>query len=66
MTFHVKIIEDEDSWYTAEVPALKGCVSQGATIDEAKENLKIAIESWMEQYEDKEHIDKTELIDIDI
>jgi predicted RNase H-like HicB family nuclease len=41
MKFNV-IIEkkDESGYYVAEVPALPGCLSQGKTFDEAKENIK--------------------------
>ncbi len=37
------IEQDEDGVYVAECPALKGCYSQGATIEEALENIKDAI-----------------------
>lgn len=37
------IEQDEDGVYVAECPALKGCHSQGATIEEALENIKDAI-----------------------
>ncbi len=37
------IEQDEDGVYVAECPTLKGCYSQGATIEEALENIKDAI-----------------------
>ena len=37
------IIHKEDNGYWAEVPALKGCYSQGDTIDELKKNIREAI-----------------------
>lgn len=40
------IVHKEDNGYWAEVPALKGCYSQGDTIDELKENIKEAIYGW--------------------
>lgn len=41
------IIHKEDNGYWAEVPALKGCYSQGDTIDELKKNIREAIEGWL-------------------
>ena len=37
------VLHKEDNGYWAEVPALKGCYTQGETIDEIKENIKEAI-----------------------
>jgi len=39
---------DETGGYWAEVPALPGCVTQGETIAEVEENLREAIEAWLE------------------
>jgi len=38
------LIEKSDNWYVATVPSLPGCVSQGKTEEEAKRNVKEAIE----------------------
>lgn len=38
----------ESGWFTVTCPALKGCVSQGQTEDEALENIKEAILLWLE------------------
>lgn len=40
------VIHKEDGEYWAEVPALKGCFTQGETIDEIKKNIKEAIDGW--------------------
>ena len=40
------VIHKEDNGYWAEVPALKGCYSQGETIEEITENIKEAINAW--------------------
>ena len=45
MNFDV-VLHKEENGYWAEVPALKGCYTQGDTIDEIKENIKEAILSW--------------------
>lgn len=46
MNFDV-ILHKEDNGYWAEVPALKGCYTQGDTIDEIKDNIKEAITAWL-------------------
>jgi predicted RNase H-like HicB family nuclease len=44
MNFKVLIEEDEDGFFVATVPSLPGCISQGKTEGEARENIKEAIE----------------------
>lgn len=44
MNFKIFLEQDEDGWYTATVPALPGCISQGKTEEEAKKNIAEAIE----------------------
>ncbi len=51
MELHVIIEQDENGYYTAEVPALPGCLSQGKTHEEAVGNIKEAIEAWVEVME---------------
>ncbi len=46
MKFDVVLHKDEDGFW-AEVPALKGCFSQGETMEEAIENIKEAITAWL-------------------
>ncbi len=41
--FTVLIEKDEDGMYVAEVPDLKGCYTQGATIEEVLINIKEVI-----------------------
>ena len=46
---HVLIYPDPESdWWVAEVPSLPGCVSQGKSRDEALENVRDAIEGWID------------------
>lgn len=44
----VLVYPGEDGYWVAEVPSLPGCVSQGKTEDEAVENVKEAIELYLE------------------
>ena len=53
MKLKVVIEAGEDSGFVARVPALRGCWSQGATRDEAIDNIREAIEAWLEVEQDK-------------
>ncbi|MBU0640457.1 MAG: type II toxin-antitoxin system HicB family antitoxin [Planctomycetes bacterium] len=46
--YRVLIEQDEDGVFVAECPTLPGCVSQGATRDEAVTNIKDAIAGYLE------------------
>ena len=48
MKYTVIIEKGQESGYVAYVPALKGCVSQGETREETLENIKEAIEVYLE------------------
>ncbi len=48
MTFQIVLEPGEDNWIVAECPALPGCVSQGRTEAEAINNIREAIELWLE------------------
>lgn len=51
MKYKVIIHEAEEGGYWAEVPSLPGCFSQGETFEEIKENIKEAIEVYLESQE---------------
>ena len=51
MKYRVLIEQDEDGMFIAEVPYLPGCISQGKTRKEALENIKEAIEVYIESLE---------------
>ncbi len=48
MKYRIIIEQDEDGIFCAEAPALPGCVSQGQTRAEAIQNIKEAIELYLE------------------
>ena len=48
MKFIITIDRDEDGVWIAECPAIPGCVSQGATRDEAVKNVQEAISICLE------------------
>lgn len=48
MIFSVTVDRDEDGAWIVECPAIPGCVSQGATKENALENIKEAIALCLE------------------
>ena len=48
MKFVITLDRDEDGVWIAECPAIPGCVSQGATRDEAVKNVQEAIAICLE------------------
>jgi predicted RNase H-like HicB family nuclease len=48
MGYTVILEKEPDGQYVALVPALPGCVSQGATRQEVMENIREAIEFYVE------------------
>ncbi len=48
MKYRVVVEPDEDGVFVAEVPALPGCLTQGATRAEALANVKEAIAAYLE------------------
>lgn len=48
MEFDVVLEKDNSGWFIASVPALQGCHTQGKTKKEALENVKEAIELYLE------------------
>ena len=64
MKIHVVIERDEAGYFVAEVPALPGCLSQGKTQEEALENIKEAIEGWMEVMEAKHPFKRADAVEV--
>jgi hypothetical protein len=48
MTFKVVLEPSEEGGYTVYVPALPSCVSEGDTIEEAPQNIREAIQLYLE------------------
>ena len=46
--FTVVIEKDEDGYFVGYVPSIKGCHTQGKTLDELMKNIKEAIELCLE------------------
>ena len=64
MKLHVIIEQDKAGYYVAEVPALPGCLSQGKTYEQALDNIKEAVEGWLEVMESKKQFDPAHLVEV--
>ena len=49
--FDINYYQDEDGIFTAQVPAIRGCVASGNTLEQAYQNAIDAIESCLEARE---------------
>ncbi len=64
MKFNVVISEGEDGWYVVECSSLPGCISQGKTVPEALENIKEAIELYLEPEQDIQVVTSGPMIEV--
>lgn len=51
LEYDVVLEPSDEGGYTVYVPTLRGCVSEGDTEDEALENIKDAIITWLDSWE---------------
>lgn len=67
MRIKVVIHKAEEGGYWAEVPALRGCYSQGETLPEVKANIREAIELYLDtSYESVEPVKEgDEILELD-
>ena len=61
LTYDVVLEPSDEGGYTVYVPALRGCVSEGETEQEALDNIKDAIATWLDTWE-KMAAEKGELL----
>ena len=54
MKFRVIIDQDEDGVFVAQVPSLPGCITQGATRQEAVANAQEAIAAYIESLSERD------------
>ncbi len=52
LVYDVILEPSEDGGFTVSVPALRGCVSEGETEEEALENIRDAILTWHATWEE--------------
>ena len=53
MEIKIVLEPQEEGGYTVFVPSLPGCISQGETVEESLENIKEAIQLWLEPDENE-------------
>jgi antitoxin HicB len=51
MDYSIVTYSCTEGGYVAEIPALKGCLAQGETLEEALNKLKIVRDLWLETAE---------------
>ena len=67
MKIKVYLEPSEEGGYTAIVPSLPGCISEGDTREEALKNIKEAIQLYLEPVEDDTlAIDQAEEVELAI
>ena len=49
----LNVRHSEDGYWLVECPSLPGCISQGETKEEAEENIREAIDLYIEVLEDQ-------------
>jgi predicted RNase H-like HicB family nuclease len=54
--FTVIIEQDEEGYYIAEVPELKGCHTQAKSLDTFMERIKEAIQCCLKTYGEEGHV----------
>lgn len=54
MKIKVVLEKSDEGGYTVWVPSLQGCISEGETEEEAMDNIREAIELYLEPIEDDE------------
>ena len=65
----VIVYPDEDGFWVAECPSLPGCNTQGTTRDEALENIRDAIQGYIEALEQDGLLvpdEKREVVTLDV
>ena len=59
MEYRIRLIRSDEGW-AVSCPMLPGCHSQGATREDAVENIKIAIREWLDVEAEESGVSKVE------
>ena len=57
MKLEIHLIPSDEGGYTAVVPSLPGCISEGDSREEAMKNIREAIDLYLEPVEDDQSPD---------
>ena len=60
-TYHVAYERDESGWWVASVRELRGCQTQGRTVDEARRRIIEAMELFVDSARSARIVDKVKL-----
>ena len=60
-TFTAIFEQDEDGWWVAQCEEVPGAITQGQTLEEARENLKEAIQLALEVQREMTHEERTQM-----
>ena len=67
MKLNIVLEQSDEGGYTATVPALPGCISEGDTKEKALKNIREAIELYLDPIEDDQTFNpNAEIIEIAI
>jgi len=59
MQYRIRLIQSDEGW-AVSCPSLPGCHSQGASREQAIENIKIAIREWLEVEAEESGVSRVE------
>jgi predicted RNase H-like HicB family nuclease len=62
MKFQVVLEPSDEGGFTAYVPSLPGCISEGDTREEALANIAEAIQLYLEPSEEDLHVEEGKLV----
>jgi predicted RNase H-like HicB family nuclease len=62
MKFEVVLEPSDEGGYTVYVPSLPGCISEGETIEEALDNIREAIQLYLEPVDDDWNVKEGSLV----
>jgi predicted RNase H-like HicB family nuclease len=67
MKFQIVLEPGDEGGFTAIVPSLPGCISEGRNRDEALKNIQQAIELYLEPVDDDSNFsDRAEMVEISV
>jgi len=60
-SYEVRYEHDETGWWVASVPSVKGCHTQGRTIEEARRRIREALGLFVDDADEAELVDRVHL-----
>jgi predicted RNase H-like HicB family nuclease len=60
-TYHVAYDRDESGWWVASVREVRGCHTQGRTVDEARRRIRKAMELFVDDARSAKLVDNVKL-----